>query len=290
MAKTAVTIRKSQNELPAFMRSDIDAGKQNIERSDLEIPRIKLMQALSPELVDYDDLKAGCFFHTAAEKNLGSRFLAVPGFYEKRYILWNPRDSGGGILARADDGEHWSPVDTEFTVKLDKKDGGSTVKWKTAKTVQQSGLANWGTTNPADTGSPPAATLMYNYLLAFPDDLGLMHAVLTFQRSSIKIGRRFNTKLKTIRAPMFGLMFEFGSFTDSSSSGQDFFNVVVKGAGHVIDEQRYLEYKGLNQSFSQSGLNIRDIETLQDDDTAGDDEEPEEKAPAGKRAGGRPRY
>ncbi len=274
------------NNLPAFMRQDADIGKENIGKDDIEIPRLKLMQGLSPELQEFDGLKAGAFFHPAAEFIFDAPFRAVPIFMDQRYILWRPRDAGGGILARADDGIHWSPSSGEFTVQLDKKDGGATVTWKMAPTVQQSGLANWGTMDPNDPNSPPAATLMYNFLLAFPDEPDLMPAVLSFQRSSIKIGRRFNTKLKTVRAPLFGTMWQFGSVQDSNSRGQDFFNIDVRSAGLVEDEGLYQQYRAMYETFSTRGLSIKDIEGLQseEDATAGAPET------GGEEAAGTPRY
>lgn len=261
----------SMANVPAFMRQDAGMGKENIGREDLEVPRLKLIQGLSPELQDYNDLRAGHFFHSAAEMIFDGPTLVVPIYMDRRYILWRPRDNGGGILARADDGIHWSPSSGQFTVQLDKKDGGNTVTWKLAKTVQQSGLANWGTLNPEDPNSPPAATLMYSFVLAFPEHADLMPAVLTFQRSSIKIGRRFNTKLKTVRTPLFGLQFELISFQDSNSRGQDFYNISMKGAGLVEDEGLYRTYKEMHLSFKDQGLSIKDIEGLQDEDPdAGD--------------------
>lgn len=268
----------SDANMPAFMRKDVQAGltgKENIGNEDIEIPRLKLMQGLSKELEDYNDLRKGNFFHTASETIFDEPFEIVPVYLDRGYILWKPRDAGGGILARAPDGIHWSPSSGEFTVQLDKKDGGNTVTWKLAKTVQQSGLANWGTMNPSDSNSPPAATLMYNVVCAFPGHPDLMPAALTFQRSSIKIGRRFNTKLKTVRTPLFGLKFLVSSFDDSNSRGQDFKNVLIQGAGMVTDENQYNMYKMMHEGLRQTGLKIKDLESVQDEDVGtneGDEE------------------
>ena len=292
MAKTAVATRKADASVaPAFLKDYAGQGQPNIDRSDLEIPRLKLMQALSPELTEFDALKSGDFFHTSAEHIFHGPFIGVPIYFEKRYILWQPRDSGGGILARADDGVHWSPSDASFTVKLDKKDGGAPVTWKTGKTVQQSGLANWGTMNPDDNNSPPAATLMYNYVLGFPEHPDLLPAVLTFQRSSVSVGRRFNTKLMTVtgRAPMYGLLFEFSSVEANNKNGQKFFNMAARGAGYLQDKALFEMYREQNEQLLKTGLAVKDIESLQGDGAEEGDDEPEEEAPTAK-GGKRPRY
>lgn len=278
--------RPEPTSLPEFMRKDADAGKENISQDDLEIPRLKLMQGVSPELTEFDDLRAGNFFHPAAEHIFDSPFRAVPVYMDKQYILWKPREMGGGILARCTDGINWSPSQGEFKVKLDRKDGGANVTWKLAATVAQSGLANWGSQNPDDPDSPPAATLMYNFVLAFPDEPDLMPAVLSFQRTSVKSGRRFVTKLKTQRAPIYGTIWEF-SPVEENRNNQSFYTIGVKGAGLVQDVELYNQYKTMNQQFSAKGVNIKDVEGLQDDDPtemdAGDNDLVDPKATGHKR-------
>lgn len=270
--------------VPAFMRQDMDAGKENIGREDIETPRMKLMQGTSKEINAYDDLKPGHFFHTASETIFDEPFRAVLIYMDRRYILWRPLENGGGILARADDGIHWSPASGSFDVTLDRKDGGNKVNWKVAKTVQQSGLNNWGTLNPENPNSPPAATLMYNFVMAFPDLPDLMPAAFTFQRSSIKVGRRLNTKIKAMREPLYGVIWNFDAVEDHNSAGQDFFNVSVQGGGLVEDEKQYLQYKAMNEMFRQSGLSVKDLEGLQEEDEAGNE--------TGDQGGGegRPQY
>jgi len=269
----------STANMPAFMRQDVDVGKEAIGREDLETPRLKLIQALSPELHVYNDLRPGQFFHTAAEQILEGPLTTVPVFMERRYLLWRPQDSGGGILARADDGIHWSPSAGEFTVQLNRNQGGKTVTWKLAPTVERSGLANWGTSDPDNSNSPPAATLMYNFVLAFPDYPDLMPAVFTFQRSLIKVGRKLNTKLKTTRLPIFGLKFDFAPFLDHNAANQDFYSVNVVGNGMVEDEDQYNLYRDMHNAFRTTGLQIKDIETLQEEDVDGANDDGEDGKP-----------
>lgn len=274
--------------MPDFMKGDVGRGTENILSEDIDTPRLKLIQALSPELQEFNELRAGNFWHSAAEHIFSEPFRAVAVYYDRRFVLWNPRDSGGGILARADDGVHWSPSDSEFKVKLDKKDGGAQVTWRTAKTVEQSGLANWGSMNPNDPNSSPAATRLLNFLLVFPDFPDLMPAVFSFQRSSIKVGRKFLAKIKTIRGPLFGMQWTMASFVDTNRAGQDFHNVSIQGAGYLTDAKFYEQYKSLNENFSKTGINIKDVEGLQDEDAEGTDE-PEETVET-KGSGKRPRY
>lgn len=255
------------NQVPAHMRADMGAGKEQLGREDIETPRLKLIQGLSPELQEYNDLRPGHFFHSASETIFDEPFRAVPIFIDKQYILWRPRDSGGGILARAPNGRDWQPGQGEFEVTLDKKDGGKKVVWKMAPTVQQSGLAEWGTMDPTDPKSPPAATLIYNFVLAFPDNPEILPAALSFQRSSIKMGRKLITKLMSNRFPIYGLIYTFSSTDDTNTRGQDFKNVSAQGAGMVEDPELYEMYKSMHESLKNVGLQLKDIDGLQDEAT-----------------------
>lgn len=253
-------------EIPDFMKGHERKGTELVSIDDVATPRITLLQALSKEVVEYDHLRPGNFFHVQEEYVFTKPFIITPIFLDVRYILWNPRNSGGGILARADDGVHWNPADVEFTVKLDKKDGGDTVTWKTAKTVQQSGLDQWGTMNPKDPQSPPAATKMFNFIVAFPEHPELGAAVLTCQRSSITVGRHWNAKLKSGSSPIYGRQYLVSSVDDRNKRGEEFKNLKITSAGFLQDQHLFQEYATAYEAFKGRGFDIKDIEGLGDEE------------------------
>lgn len=268
MAKQAVALKEeTQLTLPSFMQEQVGLGTENLGTGDVAVPRIKLMQALSPELEEFDELRAGMFWHSLAEQNFGSEVRISPIFVDKSFILWRPRKSGGGILARAIDGQHWSPSHGEFAVKLD---SGKEVTWKTAPTVEGSGLAAWGSSDPADTNSPPAATRMFNVVATFPDSPDLPPAVITLQRASIKVAQKFVGKLKITRAPSFGLIFKMSSFKDKNSAGQEFFNFAFKSDGLVEDKAQYDVNFDYYKYFKAQGVTVKDLESAQDDEGSTD--------------------
>jgi hypothetical protein len=146
--------------LPAFVQQHAGLGRLGV--GDVEIPRLKLLQSSSPELTEFNNAKQGEFWHSLIDVSFGSTVRICPTYIDWRFILWRPREAGGGILARADDGKHWTPADTEFTFKLK---NGLEVKWRTARTVTASRLDKRGSYNPSDPKSPPAATrIYYNYV------------------------------------------------------------------------------------------------------------------------------
>lgn len=267
--KTAVTTVKSGSmaeSVPEHMRQDRGKGMGNLDATDYEMPRLKLIQGISDELNTYDGVAAGDFFHTLSESSLGGTLRIVPLYLSKRFILWRPRPpiDQGGIIARADDGVHWVPANKSFEVKVDKR--GTKATWTTKNTVAESGLAEWGTYDPSDQESQPAATLCYAIAVALPDHADLSPVMLLLQRASVKSARKLQGKINISAAPPFGMIFNMTSFVDNSPAG-DFHNYRFERAGFVEDKVQYEAYRQTSEIFEKMGVKIKDLETAQDEET-----------------------
>jgi hypothetical protein len=252
----------AKTQLPAFMQEHAGLGRFGV--GDVEMPRLKLLQAPSPELTEFNNAKQGEFWHSLINERLGSPVRICPNYIDRRFILWRPREAGGGILARADDGKHWMPADTEFTVKLK---SGHEVKWRTARTVRASGLDRRGSYNPSDPNSPPAATRMYSIVCSFPDRQDLPPAVVILQRAALKVATKLIGKLKVLRAPSFGVILEMASFKDESPSGE-FYNYAFEIVGPVEDKAFYGENFAQYRFFIEHGLKVKDLEGAQEDEAS----------------------
>lgn len=271
MAKTqevAVQERPGLPAVPEFMQGKAGRGTEHWGAGDYEMPRIKLLQGISPELTDYDGLKAGMFWHTIAEMSLGEVLTITPLLFSTRFVLWCPRPpvDQGGILARADDGVHWEPPNASFTVKIDRQ--GNTTTWKTAETVAKSGLAAFGTSNPNDPKSPPAATECEVIVVAIEEYPELSPVALMMQRSALPIARRLKGKLKVSQAPMYGTKFKMTSFDDEGAGGK-FKNFRFTADGFVEDKKLFDSYEAMFENFEREGVKIKDLENAQDETPTG---------------------
>ena len=221
-------VAKRDNSVPAHLAQYQKAKIGNVDSTDRVIPRIKLIQAISPELTEFEDAKAGQFWHTIAAQNLGPTIKAVPIIIRKSYILWAPRNDDRGILARAMDGIHWDPANAEFTVKP--KGSANSVTYKTKDTVAESGLDMFGTSIPGDANSPPAASLTYNMLWYLPDHPDLSPAVIINTRSSVKPMQQLLSKIDAKTVPHFCQVYTIGSVQQKGAEGP-YFNFTYTGAG-----------------------------------------------------------
>lgn len=205
-------------DVPDYLKEQKSTGLESLGQSDFKIPRIKLLQPLNPEVQSYQgEAIPGEFWHTAG-KSLGSEFHFVPCLASKRVILWNPRDSGGGILAFSNDGIKWtSGGNQKFSVKI--KNVKEAVTYDTKSDVRSSGLLEWGTANPNDDESGPAAQMHYEYLCYLPDFPDLSPVVMGVTRTSLANAKNFNTKLLMTRKPIESMLVR--CFADEKSKGAD---------------------------------------------------------------------
>ncbi len=249
----------AKTQLPGFVQKYAIRGGLGVDSAG--IPQLKLLQAQSPELAQSNNAKQGEFWHSLINDRIGPVVRICPIYIDWRFILWRPWEAGGGILARADDGKHWTPADTEFTVKLK---SGHEVIWRTASTVAASRLDKRGSYNPSDPKSPPAAARIYSIVCSFPDLQDLPPAVVILQQAAIKTATKLIDQLKVLRAPSFGVIVEMSSFKDKSLSGE-FYNYAFEVFGPVEDKAFYERNFAQFRFLMQHGLKVKDLEGAQED-------------------------
>ena len=222
-------VTNTNNNIPAHLQQYAKKSRLgNIDSTDQIIPRIKLLQAISPELQEFNDAKAGNFWHTVASQNLGNKLIAIPIVIRKSYILWSPRNDERGILARAMDGIHWDSPDTEFTVKP--KGSPNPVTYNTRGTVAESGLDKFGSSIPGDPRSLPAASLTYNMLWFLPEFPNLSPSVIINTRSGVKPMQQLISKIESKPVEHYVQQYEIGIVQQKGAEGP-FYNYTYAGAG-----------------------------------------------------------
>lgn len=260
-AAKSTAVAKVEKGLPAFLNNyKGPTGTEGIESEDITIPRIKIGQSMSEEV------KAGDIAEGALFLNVTGQVLAEPGdklpfvllARSKEYILWNPREDGGGILARAKpvqtkDGTRyaWDKPNQTFEVKV----GGKVkVKWKTGKFIDEDGLGDWGSEIPGDKESGIAATAHHNFVVALPT-LGGLVAALSLSRSGTKKAKDFNAVLKLGgRVPVFARKFTMTTVDEKNDKGA-FKNFSIKPDGFV-DEKDFAGYQQMAEGFSNMNYSV----------------------------------
>jgi len=203
-----LTVKDSLEEMPDYLKGVSQTSNFGLDQSDFKVPLVKLLQAQSPECVSgQPGAKAGEFWHTGAKKSLGTSFTFIPAHIGKKVILYEPTKSGTGgrILAYSKDSLEWdSGANSSFTVNV--KGAAKPIIWKTGKDVHSSGLLGWGSSNPDDEKSAPAAMLIYSYICMLLGDDGkvlneLSPAVFGVYKTAIPSAQELNTQFLMLRGP-----------------------------------------------------------------------------------------
>ena len=223
-------IVNKDDQIPDYLRDYTKKERiGNLDESDRIVPRLQLLQAISPEVTEYDNAKAGCFWHNLAAQNLGDRVKAIPIIVRKSVILWAPRGDDRGILARSMDCVNWDNPNMEFQVKL--KGVAKPVTWATRESVKESGLLEFGSSVPGDSNSNPAASLTYNtmwYLVEFPE---FSPVVVINTRSSLKPTQQLYNRIEMRPVSHYAQLWELGVTQEKGAEGP-YFNYTYRAAGY----------------------------------------------------------
>lgn len=223
-------------DMPDYLKDTSSDKIGNLGEGDFKVPRIMMLQALSPEVKTYQgEAIPGEFWHNSAAKSLGSEFIFIPVIVNKRVILWRPRHEGGGMLAFSRDAVNWDMgANQTFNVTLKKGDKNA-VKWQTGKNVPTSGLVDWGSSNPDEENSQPAATLTYEYLCYLPNNPELSPCLFGVSKTGLPNGKQLNTSLFMLRKPTASVAVRVWA-TEQSSGSDTWFVPQFKTAGFVSKE------------------------------------------------------
>ncbi len=127
-AKTTKAVAVQAKATPPAAVDEADAlfaaqggdGLENVTARDLLIPRLTILQDLSPQLkkakAEYiEGAEVGMICDTAAGEVFGSEILFLPTMYKKEFLEWAPRASNRGLI-----GFHSNPEILEKTTRTDK--------------------------------------------------------------------------------------------------------------------------------------------------------------------------
>lgn len=204
---------KKMNTLPDYIKANDMRGTEHLTKEDLQMPRMALAQALSPQLQtgdpkEIEGLKAGQFFNnlTGEIYGPGPFEIAVVRADPPRGVEFNPMDEGGGIR--------------DFDVPRD----DPRMKF-------------------GPNGEKPTATLFYDYIVVKLDTLEPV--ALSLKSTGLKTARQLNSFIK-LRG-MLTQKFELSAINEKKK-GYSYFVPRVKMCGVPSEDQYALlesMYEGL---------------------------------------------
>lgn len=144
-------------------------GFENLEREDILLPRLKLLQSVSPEVME-QDLKAGVIFLNLQNKSLGEKIVITPVLHYKSRIKFVPLDDGGGIDCSAPNAI--TPRDSKY-----------------ATACAECKFSQWDEKAEKKKDQRPACTIFQNFVVLVGDSLEPV--ILSMSSTKLKVARKW---------------------------------------------------------------------------------------------------
>lgn len=219
---TAVDIvaTPSNLNLPAFLQAregQAARGTEGVGMEDLVIPRLELVQSLSPCLEEgtgafIDGAKPGMLYNNVTRELYGRMVSVIPVSFKKEYIVWKDRKKGGGFVGA------FSTADEADAVMASQEVPGDHRVNDTANQF---------------------------CLLIHPETGDLIEIVVSMAVTKLKVSRQWNTLIRINGGDSFARVYELGSFLDENKAGEKYHNFTIKNVGYVSE----LQYKRAEELY-----------------------------------------
>lgn len=203
MAKKEMAVRDQQTELaltgqvPDFLQQYGSAGNESVGVEDIVIPRLGLIQSLSPEVDDsdpkyIDGAKPGDFFNSLTRELYQSPVSVVFVDRKKEYTVFKKRNAGGGFR-----GSFSSEADAKFAI------------------------ANGD--DPADQLEIIETAMNFGLILN-ADNKVISEIVIPMTSTKLKVDRQINSMIRLRGAARFSSVFYLESTKEKNDKGT-FYNI-----------------------------------------------------------------
>lgn len=236
-ATTAATSLVVNDEnLPAHLEGDKGLGNENVSGKDMTIPRIKLLQSLSPEVDKskpefIEGAEPGMYMRTT-DKALMTEFMAINVKFSHGYALFIKRSFGGGFK-----GEFSTPEDA----------------W--AKAIEDN-----GTKETAEKMCDVVETGRHLLLVVDPETGELSPALMDFSKTALKVSSDWNTTIHSRGGARFSTIYRVKPKSASNSKGSwtkpDF--EVVGWCTPELYEQAKSKYNELKDALVRADDEVTD--------------------------------
>lgn len=240
--KNEVTVSEdmafAMTEVPDYIKEGSSRGSEEVQTKDMVLPRLELVQALSPIKETNELAREGFLFNSVTQQIYGDHVYFVPIYFRVEYLVWRDQDQGGGFLG-------------------------------SFPTLEQ---ANDRKTQEVEDGEDAD----YLEVVDTPVHYGLLitpqghqeQIVISMAKTKSKVSRKWNAMIQIVGGDRFSRVYKITSFTDENKKGQKFKNFVVSPAGfppkavYEKAEQLYGNFRlGVVQADHASAAPMKDAGT-----------------------------
>jgi hypothetical protein len=196
------------DERPEWMQ-DTSRGNEGVTSNDMTIPRVSIIQDLSPQhkknKSEYiEGAEAGMAFNTVTGELYESGLMVVPVLFRKEWVIWKNLDDGGGFKGA---------FGTQSEAVAAMADLEDAEKCEVVDTAQHFVLI----VDPDSTA----------------DNVMFKEAVISMSKSQMKPSRQWNSMIQASGGDRFSRLYRLDVVEDQNSAGQEYYNWKPKQLGYV---------------------------------------------------------
>ena len=221
--------------LPSYIKQGENRGSENVSKDDLQIPRIDILQGLSPQINRKKDsyiegAEIGMMFNTVTGQLYPSEIFFTPITFVKRFLVWvnRKKDPAGGLRGVFDD----EAKAEEF---LDTHEDAE--KLELVPTAEHLVLLDDGT-----------------------------EVILSMAKSKMKVSRKFNSQVRLNGNDRFSRRYRLSVVDDLSAKGE-FKNFRISEAGYPTEDV----YRNAERIYEEIAQGSRIINTSYEGADGADD-------------------
>lgn len=216
-----------------IFENDASKGLEGITKNDLAIPFLSILQSNSPQLLEDKELRPGMIYDTVTKKGY-SEILVIPCSYQKQYVEWTPRETGGGLKATYSVSEG-----LEQLKQCEKNDKGKDI------------LPN---------GNLLVPTAVYYVMYMEYDSSPIYKAIISMTSTALKKSRRWNSVMAGIimkgsngsfTPPSFSHVYKITTCSETNVHGS-WFNWDIQLHGPISNESLYNQSKCFASDMSET--------------------------------------
>lgn len=202
-------VQGAGNRLPDYIKQGGNRGNENVTTDDLVVPRIEVVQALSPCLDEKNEaayipgIKQGQLFNSLNRRVYGSSVTVVPILFSMQWLVWRDRKKGGGFRGAYPTEE----AANDFIRTITDKDGKPQDGWEALSTAQ------------------------HLVLIARADGV-IEEAMLSMARTKLKVSRQWNSLVRQAGDDRFSRAYEIAGTQERNSNNEVYYNFAVRPFGY----------------------------------------------------------
>ena len=217
------------NELPEWLQGKGAArGAENVTTDDMIIPRIELVQALSParkksDAAYIEGAEEGMLFNNVTRQLYGEAVTVIPVYYTKQYLVWKDRKQGGG--------------------------GSNGFRGAFAS----KGLADDAIAALGEEGLEAVDTAQHFVLVNYGGEW--QEAVISMAKSKMKVSKRWNSLMRLTNTDSFARAYKLSATTETNARNESYFNFNINPLGFV-SKDIYDRAEKLYETIRQGGVKV----------------------------------